>query len=91
MNRKAQPRPVYLDRVLGGIAMLALHEASSVQGHVDAALERLRLAREARGLRQLLREQVDLLPEERNRWHHDQQVRRALWQAFVRDLRATPG
>lgn len=80
-------REVYLDRVLGGVAMIALHEAGAIQGHLESAGERLALARQARSLRTLLREQLDLIPEEKNRLRHDHEVRRALWRGLFRDLR----
>lgn len=81
-----EPHRVYLDRILGGISLLVLHETGSLQGHVAAAQERLRLARRARGLGELLRDQVDLLPESRNRLRRDQQIRRELWRGLARDL-----
>lgn len=91
MNSTCIPEPslreVYLDRVLGGVAMLALHEAGALQGHLDAVGERWRLARRAGSVRQLLREQLDLLPEERIRVRHDHAVRRELWRGLVKDLR----
>lgn len=84
-------REVYLDRVLGGVALIALHEAGSLQGHLEGLGERLRVARRARGLIELLRDQIDLLPESRNRFRRDQRVRRQLWNGFVNDLTAPVG
>lgn len=81
-------RQVYLDRLIGGVALLALHEAGSLQGHVESVVERLRVARQARGLRQLIDEQLDLVPESRTRWRRDHEVRRALWRGLVRDLKS---
>jgi hypothetical protein len=80
-------RQIYLDRVIGGIALIALHEAGSVQGHIESTVERLRVAREARGLRQLVDDQLDLVPESRNRWRRDHEVRLALWRGLARDLK----
>lgn len=79
---------IYLDRVLGGVALIALHEAGSLQGHLEGVNERLRVARRARSLGELLRDQMDLLPETRNRFVRDHQVRRGLWGGFVEDLTA---
>ncbi|HSW13010.1 MAG TPA: hypothetical protein VLI06_09250 [Solimonas sp.] len=79
---------VYLDRVLGGVALIALHEAGSIQGHLEGVTERFRVARRARSLVELIRDQVDLLPETRNRFRRDHHVRRELWNGFVRDLAA---
>jgi len=80
-------RGVYLDRVFGGVALLALHEAGSLQAHLEAVGERLRIARRARTLTELIRDQVDLFPESRNRLRRDQRVRRELWNGFVRELK----
>ena len=84
-------REVYLDRVFGGVALIALHEAGSLQGHLEGVNERFRVARRARNLVELIRDQVDLLPESRNRFRRDQRVRRQLWSGFVRDLTAPVG
>lgn len=78
----------YADRLLGGLRLLVLHEAGAMRGHVMAVDERVRVARRARGLGELLRDQVDLLPESRNRWRRDHAVRRQLWRGLARDLRA---
>jgi hypothetical protein len=79
---------VYLDRVLSGVALIALHEAGSVQGHFEALGERVRVASRARGVGELLRDQVDLFPESGSRWRRDHRVRRELWNGVIRDLRA---
>jgi hypothetical protein len=79
-------RQIYVDRLLGGAALLALHEASSIQGHVEAGVERLRVAHKARSVSQLVGEQLDLVPESRNRWRRDHEVRRALWRGLLSDL-----
>ena len=86
MNKSQQRHSVYLDRILGGVALIAVHEAGSIRGHVAAASERLRVARRARGLGELLRDQVDLLPESRNRLRRDRAVRLQLWRGLLRDL-----
>ena len=79
----------YLDRMIGGITLLALHEAGSIRGHAAAVQERLRIARRARDLGELLRDQIDLLPESRNRFSRDHQIRRQLWRGLVQDLSMT--
>lgn len=81
---------VYLDRVFGGVTLIALHEADSLQGHLNAAHERLRIARRARSVGELLRDQVDLFPESRNRLRRDHQVRRELWRGLARDMAQPP-
>lgn len=76
-----------LDRLIGNVSLIALHEAGALEGHATALAERVRLARRARGVAALLREQLDLIPEERNRWRDDHAARRALWRGLVADLR----
>lgn len=87
---RLRPHELYLDRVIGGVTLLALHEAGSLRGHAAAVQERLRVARRARGLGELLRDQIDLFPESRNRLSRDHQVRRELWRGLVRDLSTAP-
>lgn len=81
-------REIYLDRVFGGAALIALHEAGSLQGHLEGVNERLRVAARARNVGELIRNQIDLIPETRNRFVRDHTVRRELWRGFVRDLTA---
>ncbi|MGB1561625.1 MAG: hypothetical protein ACPHN2_09020 [Sinimarinibacterium flocculans] len=86
LHRPRQAAPI--DRLLDGLALIALHEADALNAHLNAAGERLRLAWRARSARELLRDQVDLLPESRNRLRRDHAVRRQLWQGLARDLRS---
>ena len=76
----------YVDRGLGGFALIVLHEAGSLRGHwIDLGV-RFAVARRARGIGELLRDQLDLWPESRKRFRHDLQVRRQLWRGLARDL-----
>ncbi len=77
-----------VDRVLDGVAAIALHEADALNAHWAAAGERLRIAREARTPGELLQDQLDLLPESRNRFARDHALRRVLWRGLMSDLRA---
>lgn len=86
----AQIRRISFDRVFGGVATLALHEADAARGHVNELGERLRVARRARGVGELLRDQLDLFPESRNRLQRDHDVRRRLWRGLIRDLSQPP-
>jgi hypothetical protein len=79
---------VYVDRALGGAALIAVHETAALHGHWSELSERVRLARKALGARALIREQVDLLPESRTRLQRDQEVRRQLWRGLLKDLAA---
>ena len=81
-------REIYIDRVFGGAALIALHEAGSLQGHLEGVNERLRVAARARNVGELIRNQIDLIPETRNRFLRDHAVRRELWRGLLRDLAA---
>jgi hypothetical protein len=84
-------RRAYLERAVDGAALVLLHEFDALTGHWAELAERLAVARKARGLGDLVRMQVDLLPETRARLTLDQRERRALvrsWWADLRGLRA---
>lgn len=77
---------VYLDRAISGAALLAVHEAAALHGLWSELSERIRVARSARGPVELVREQVDLLPESRHRILRDHEVRLSLWRGLAKDL-----
>lgn len=79
----------YVDRGLGGFALIALHEAGALRGLWNDLGLRLAVARRARGRSELLRDQIDLWPETRSRFRRDGQVRRQLWRGLMRDLAVT--
>ncbi len=76
----------YLDRAFSGIALVAVHEVGTLRGHWADVDIRLKVARRARGAGELIRDQIDLLPESRNRVLRDQRVRRELWRGAVKDF-----
>lgn len=78
----------YVRRAVGGLALVVIHELDALSGHVAEVRERLAVARRARGLGELLRDQADLLPETRTRLTLDQRERMALLQSWVADLRS---
>ena len=78
----------YSDRAANGITLLAVHEADALRAHAAALRERWSVARRARSTGEMIRDQIDLLPESRNRVLRDQDVRRQLWRGLVRDLLA---
>lgn len=78
-------------RLLDSLSLIALHEADALNAHLNAAGERARLALRARSVQELWRDQVDLLPESRNRLRDDHLVRRQLWRGLARDLRIGAG
>ena len=55
----------WFERALDGASALVLHEIDALAGHWAELRERAAVAREASGLAELVRTQVDLLPETR--------------------------
>ena len=79
---------LYVRRAVGGLALVVMHELDALSGHVAEVRERLAVARQARGLGDLLRVQADLLPETRARLTLDQRERVALLHSWMADLRS---
>ena len=77
----------YLERAVDGATLMLLHELDALSGHWDEVRERLAVARQSRGLGELVRTKVDLLPETRARLTLDQRERRALLHSWLNDLR----
>jgi hypothetical protein len=79
-------RAAYLSRAVDGAALVLLHELDALGGHWVEVRERVAVARKARGFGELVRSQVDLLPETRARLSLDQRERRALVRSWLADL-----
>lgn len=77
---------VRIDRALDGLSQLAIHEAEALDRHVLAVRERMRVARKARGVVELVRDQFDLLPATAARFAQDHQARRHLWRTVRQAL-----
>ena len=77
----------YAHRAAGGLALILMHELDALTGHWAEVRERVAVARKARGLGELLRNQVDLLPETRTRLLLDHRERAALLNGWIADLR----
>lgn len=75
-----------MQRAAIGLAMIAVHEWGALGAHYAELRERVAVARRARGAGELLRDQMDLLPETQARLRQDQQVRRELLRRWVRTL-----
>ncbi len=78
----------WVERAVGGAAQLLVHELDALSGHWAEVRERVAVARESRGLAELVRSQLDLLPETRARLALDHRERRALLYGWLADLRA---
>lgn len=88
-SRKYRRRgEAYAQRAVGGFVLMMMHELDALSRHTVDVRERLLVARKARGLAQLLRDQVDLLAETRARLQLDQRERRALLHSWLSDLRS---
>lgn len=79
--------PGYFARALDGAVRVLRHEVDAVSGHWAEVRERLAVAGKSRGLGDLLRAQVDLLPETKARLTLDQRERLALLRSWLADLR----
>lgn len=75
-----------LERAIDGVGQIAMHEAGAIDNHLFALRERLAVARRARGVGELLRDQIDLLPASRNRLVADHRRRLKLWRELGRQL-----
>ena len=78
---------LFLERAIGGVALMLIHEVDSLGGHWAELRERLAVARKARGLGELVSDQMDLLPETRARLALDHRERVALLYSWLEDLR----
>jgi hypothetical protein len=76
----------YVDRAVSDLRELGYHEVDAISGHWSEVNERLAVARRARDVIELLRDQVDLFPETRARMLRNRARRRALLQGLVNDL-----
>ena len=70
-----------------GFSLLAEHETNTLEGHFKAIRTRLAVARKARSLGELLRDQIDLVPDTQARFKRDHQLRRQLIKGLGQDLR----
>lgn len=69
-----------------GLSQLAEHETNALGDHLEALNRRVRIARKARSLSELLRDQLDLIPDTRARLRRDQQRRSRLLEQLRTDL-----
>lgn len=76
-----------LDRALGDLSLLAVHELDSLNGHWAALRERLVVAGKAKGVGELLSDQLDLIPETQARLRRDHQIRRELLRGIAQGWR----
>jgi hypothetical protein len=76
-----------LERLIGDLGQILMYEAGVLDGHLDSLRERWAVARRARGLGELLRDQYDLLADTRQRIRRDHQARVRLWKKLAAEWR----
>lgn len=64
--------------IVSGIEDLASHEWAALRGHGQALIARFDVARQASSIGQLIRDQVDLLPESRLRIRRNAEARQRI-------------
>jgi hypothetical protein len=74
-----------LNKAMDRFGRIAMHEAGVIDGHLDGLRMRWSVARKARSLGELLRDQYDLLPDTRARIARDHRERLRLWRRLRTD------
>ncbi|MDO9453548.1 MAG: hypothetical protein Q7J29_11905 [Stagnimonas sp.] len=78
-----------LNTAMDGFSVLVEHETNALDNLVASLRERLSVARKARNVGELLRNQLDLLPDTQARLLRDHAVRGQLLKGFGRDIRGS--
>lgn len=74
---------------MDGFSVLVEHETNAFDNLVASLRERISVARKARNVGELLRNQLDLLPDTQARLSRDHAVRGQLLKGFGRDIRGS--
>jgi hypothetical protein len=80
--RKAQMEHL-IERAIDSVGQIAMYEAGALDGHLLALRERWAVARKARGVGELLRDQLDLIPATRLRLSEEHEARLRLWRELA--------
>ncbi len=80
-----------LNTAVDGFSVLVEHESTALDNQISGLRERLVIARKARSVGELLRDQLDLVPDTQARLRRDHTVRSQLLEGFTRDLRGSLG
>lgn len=78
-----------LNTAMDGFSVLVEHESNALDNFVASLRERVVVARKARNVGELLRHQIDLLPDTQARLRRDHTMRRQLLSGFSRDIRGS--
>lgn len=76
-----------LNTAMDGLSVLIEHESNALENLRKSFGERWIVAGKARGIGELLRDQIDLVPDTQSRLWRDQQLRSELLRGFRRDLK----
>ena len=76
-----------LNTAMDGLSVLIEHESNALDNLRKSLSERWTVAGKARGIGELLRDQIDLVPDTQSRLMRDQQLRSELLRGFRRDLK----
>lgn len=74
---------------MDGLSVLVEHESTALENLRSSLRERWVIASKSRGLGELLRDQIDLLPDTRARLQRDHAVRSQLLKGWTRDIRSS--
>jgi hypothetical protein len=72
-----------IGRAIDSVGQIAMYEAGALDNHLLALRERWAVARKARGVGELLRDQLDLIPATRLRLSEEHQARLKLWRELA--------
>jgi hypothetical protein len=72
-----------LERAIDSVGQVAMYEAGALDNHLLALRERWAVARKARGVGELLRDQFDLIPATRLRLSEEHAARLKLWRELA--------
>ncbi|WP_028080473.1 hypothetical protein [Solimonas soli] len=79
-----------IDRIVGGVALIALHEIDALMGDAQAFALCARQTWRARDGVERRRERRSRSRQAQQRRREDRAIRRELWLGLLRDLRAAP-
>jgi len=74
------------ERAIDSVSQIAMYEAGALDSHLLALRERWAVARKARGVGELLRDQFDLIPATRLRLSEEHAARLKLWRQLAEQL-----
>ena len=89
MTLKPKKTQQMLNIAMDGLSVLVEHENNALEDLRCSLRERWVIATKARGIGELLRHQIDLLPDTQARLRRNHKVRRQLLAGWTRDVRSS--